>query len=95
MKKYILLCVFSVCVVLLMSCHKSKPEIVNDFIDAKNSYDTEKLSQYLTDDFMYYYDDTVSNISEYFPPTSRKHFVSIIIFTHIFFLFKRLFLSYF
>ena len=65
MKKYILLCVFSVCVVLLMSCHKSKPEIVNDFIDAKNSYDTEKLSQYLTDDFMYYYDDTVSNVSEY------------------------------
>lgn len=65
MKKYILLCVFSVCVVLLMSCHKSKLEIVNDFIDAKNSYDTEKLSQYLTDDFMYYYDDTVSNISEY------------------------------
>ena len=65
MKKYLLLCVFSVCVVLLISCHKSKPEIVNDFIDAKNSYDTEKLSQYLTDDFMYYYDDTVSDKSEY------------------------------
>ena len=67
MKKYILLCVFPVCVVLLISCHKSKPEIVNDFIDAKNSYDTEKMSQYLTDDFMYYYGDTVriNDRSEY------------------------------
>ena len=67
MKKCLLLCVFSVCVVLLISCHKSKPEIVNDFIDAKNSYDTEKMSQYLTDDFMYYYGDTVriNDRSEY------------------------------
>ena len=67
MKKYILHCVFFASVLLLSSCHKSKSEIVNDFIDAKNSYDTEKMSQYLTDDFMYYYGDTVriSDRSEY------------------------------
>ena len=74
MKKYILLCVFSVCVVLLISCHKSKPEIVTDFIEAKNCYDTEKMNQYLADDFMYYYEDTAINKSTYLNKTDWDNY---------------------
>ncbi len=77
MKKYILLSAFFACLVLFLSCHKSKPEIVNDFIDAKNCYDTEKLNKYLTDDFMYYYEDTVSNKSEYLDKAVWENFKTI------------------
>jgi hypothetical protein len=39
-------------------------EIVKSFIDAKNCYDTEKMNLYLSNDFMYYGNDTL-NKSEY------------------------------
>lgn len=56
---------FFACVILFSSCHQSKTEVVKDFIEAKNSYDTEKLNRYLIDGFIYYYDDTSINKSEY------------------------------
>lgn len=51
MKKYIL---FFVCAILFCSCHQSKTDIVKDYVDVLNCYDKEKMSQYLSDSFMFY-----------------------------------------
>ena len=51
MKKIIL---FFVCAALLSSCHKNKSDIVKDFVDARNSYVSEKISYFLAEDFRYY-----------------------------------------
>ena len=59
---------FIVCMILLSSCHQSNIEIVRGFIDAKNSYNTEKMNLYLSDDFMCYGSDTM-NKSEYLDKT--------------------------
>lgn len=50
-----------VCVMLLSSCHQSKPEKVESLVDAKNSYDKEIFDKFLSDDFYFYgIDDTLS-----------------------------------
>ena len=64
-------------VILFSSCYRSKTEIVKDFIEAKECYDTEKLNRYLTDDFIYYYDDTSINKSEYLDKTEWALFKTI------------------
>lgn len=57
MKRFVL---FFVCATLLSSCHQSKSDIVKDYFEAINSYDTEKLNQLLTDNFMYCGNDTIN-----------------------------------
>ncbi len=57
MKRVVL---FFVCVTLLSSCRQSKSDIVKDYIDDINSYDSKKLNQLLTDNFMYYGKDTLN-----------------------------------
>lgn len=49
-----------VCMALLSACHQSKSDIVKDYIDDINSYDSKKLNQLLTDNFMYYGKDTLN-----------------------------------
>lgn len=48
MKKIILFFVFAA---LLSSCHKSKSDIVEDYVNAKNSYVSGRISNFLTEDF--------------------------------------------
>ena len=62
MKKFIL---FFVCAMLFCSCHQSKTEMIKDFIEARNCYDKEKMSQYLMDDFMAYGRDKTYNKNEF------------------------------
>lgn len=62
MKKFILLLV---CTILFCSCHQSKTEMIKDFIEARNCYDKEKLSQYLMDDFISYSRDRTRNKNEF------------------------------
>ena len=57
MKRVVL---FFVCVTSLSSCRQSKSDIVKDYIDDINSYDSKKLNQLLTDNFMYYGKDTLN-----------------------------------
>lgn len=62
MKKNVVLLVLSV--FLLSSCQPNKQKIVAEFLDAGNSFDKEKTSQLLADDFYYYAKDTF-NRAEY------------------------------
>ncbi len=57
MKRSIL---FFVCATLLSSCHQSNSDIMNDYINAINNYDSEKLNSLLTDNFMYYGKDALN-----------------------------------
>ena len=61
MKNIILI---TICIILFSSCQKSKSDTVKDFVFATNSYDTEKMSQLLSEDFLYYGTDTL-NKTEY------------------------------
>ena len=56
MKKNFLL---FVCVILLSSCHQTKPGMVKDFIDTSNDYDKEEMGNLLADNFTYYGKDTL------------------------------------
>ena len=62
-----------VCMALLSACHQSKSDIVKDYIDVTNSYDTDKKSQFLSDDFMYYGTDTL-NKHDYLNVDSSAYF---------------------
>lgn len=55
---------FLVCVILFSSCQQSKEDIVSNLLEAENSFDKEKVSQLIADDFMYYGMDTL-NKEEY------------------------------
>ena len=50
------------CVILLLSCRQSKQKIVNDYLDAINCYDKEKIDQLLSDSFVYYGVDALNKI---------------------------------
>ena len=56
MKKIYLL---FVCIVLFSSCHRSRQEIVNDYLDALNCYDKEKMGQLMSEDFVLLGSDTL------------------------------------
>lgn len=62
MKKIILFFVFAA---LLSSCHKSKSDIVEDYVNAKNSYVSGRISNFLTEDFEYYDGTDTLNKSDY------------------------------
>lgn len=62
MKRVVL---FFVCATLLSSCHQNKLDIMKDYIDAINSYDSEKLNNILTDNFMYYGGKDALNKTDY------------------------------
>jgi len=53
-----------VCVFLFSACQKSKQAIVNDLIEAENCSEKTKISQILSDNFMFYGNDTL-NKEEY------------------------------
>ena len=61
MKKFIPI---FVCVFLFSACQKSKQAIVNDLIEAENSFEKDKVNQILSDNFMFYGIDTL-NKEEY------------------------------
>lgn len=52
-------------VVLLSSCQKTKRGTVNSFIDAINSYDVKDIEKFVSKDFVYIDDDTLSNTDFY------------------------------
>lgn len=56
---------FLVCVFLLSSCQQSKEDAVNDLLKAENSFDKEKVSQLLSDSFIYYGTVDTLNKDEY------------------------------
>ncbi len=62
-----------ICMALFSACHQSKSDIVKDYIDVTNSYDTDKKSQFLSEDFMYYGTDTL-NKHDYLNVDSSAHF---------------------
>ena len=53
-----------VCVILFSSCQPSKEDVVKNLLEAENSFNKEKVSQLIADDFMYYGTDTI-NKEEY------------------------------
>ena len=53
-----------VCVILFSSCQPSKEDVVKNLLEAENSFNKEKVSQLIADDFMYYGTDTL-NKEEY------------------------------
>lgn len=55
---------FLVCVILFSSCQQSKEDMVNDLLEAENSFNKETINLLLTDSFMYYGKDTL-NKEEY------------------------------
>ena len=61
MKKFIPI---FICVFLFSACQKSKQAIVNDLLEAENSFEKEKVCQMLSDNFMFYGTDTL-NKEEY------------------------------
>ena len=57
MKKFIPILV---CIFIFSACQESKQKIVEDLIEAENCYDKEKVSQLLSDDFMFFGTDTLN-----------------------------------
>ena len=49
-----------VCAMLFASCQSSKEDVVNDLLKAGSCFNKEKVSQLITDDFMYYGTDTLN-----------------------------------
>ena len=43
-----------VCVILFSACQQTKQGIVKDLLDAENSFEKEKVNQFLSDSFMFY-----------------------------------------
>ena len=70
MKKIILFFVFAA---LLSSCHKSKSDIVEDYVNAKNSYVSGRISNFLTEDFEYYDGTDTLNKSDYLKNDTIKY----------------------
>lgn len=67
-------------VVLLSSCQKTKRGTVNSFIDAINSYDAKNVDKFISNDFVYIDDDTLSNTDFYSMLDSfRAHKIETII----------------
>ena len=57
MKKFI---PFIVCVILCSACEQSKQGIVQDLLEAENSFEKEKVNQFLSDSFMFYGPETLN-----------------------------------
>ena len=57
MKKFIS---FIVCVILFSACKQSKQGIVQDLLEAENSFEKEKVNQFLSDSFMFFGPDTLN-----------------------------------
>ena len=57
MKKFI---PFIVCVILFSACKQSKQGIVQDLLEAENSFEKEKVNQLLSDSFMFYGPETLN-----------------------------------
>ena len=57
MKKFI---PFIVCVILFSACKQSKQGIVQDLLEAENSFEKGKVSQLLSDSFMFYGPETLN-----------------------------------
>ena len=57
MKKFIS---FIVCVILFSACKQSKQGIVQDLLEAENSFEKEKVNQFLSDSFMFYGPETLN-----------------------------------
>ena len=57
MKKFI---PFIVCVILCSACKQSKQGIVQDLLEAENSFEKEKVNQFLSDSFMFYGPETLN-----------------------------------
>ena len=57
MKKFI---PFIVCVILFSACKQSKQGIVQDLLEAENSFEKEKVNQFLSDSFMFFGPDTLN-----------------------------------
>lgn len=70
MKKNI---IFLICVALLCSCHKRKSDIVEGFVDAKNSYASERISHFLAEDFRYYDGADTINKPDYLKNDTLKY----------------------
>ena len=69
-------------VVLLSSCQKTKKGTVNSFIDAINSNAVKDVEKFVSNDFVYIDDDTLSNTDFYSMLDSlRVHKVETIIST--------------
>ena len=49
-----------VCVILFSACQQTKQGIVKDLLDAENSFEKEKVNQFLSDSFMFYGPETLN-----------------------------------
>ena len=69
MKKFI---PFIVCVILCSACVQSKQGIVQDLLEAENSFEKEKVNQFLSDSFMFFGPDTLNKEGYLFRMDSLK-----------------------